>query len=844
MTRARARNLVFPVSFIAALACALPSRGHAQSAGAVSGTVTEPDGQPLSGVVVAVQGLGVSVATSAIGRYVLPRVPAGPRRLEFRRIGYAVRQVTVIVTAGNSATADAVLDPQPIELGSVLVEGVSRAPDRMIDAPAAVDVVRPASAEPVSITGQVPLALARVPGLDVTQNGMSDFNVNARGFNTMLSHKMLVLQDGRELATALTIRQTWGALAEPLEDLGRIEVIRGPGSALYGANAYNGVINITTPPARDVVGTKLTLGGGELGTARADLRQAGVWLHDRFGYRVNLGYTRSDDWTRSRTAKDSSDWKQEYARATATPPSSPGPERVALIGQTTDSATGQALGTPDPLVTVYGSARVDYYAAHGSIVTLEGGAAQEENPVFTAGSGRSQARRLVRPWARVAWDRGGSGVSAWYSGLSLPQGQVRLTTGLPIYNSDGAFHLEGRTSHTFAGEAGRVVVGASIQDNAVDSKGTILGPAYDDRSDQYYGAFAQLEYRVGLVRVIGAVRWDDANLYAPQLSPKAALVFTPAKNHALRVSVNRAFLTPGLPALFAASAVGVQNLSAIETQLRADPLVGPALAAVPTGTLFNNSAAVPESTLGNPFLVPQTVTSYEVGYKGQIGWRAFITLDAYAARMENFTTGNLPAGTTGLNPMYQPWTAPSDVPAGSRGAVEAAVLSALAPRGRIVQNGLTRLPDGTTAIVLSFGNVGTVDEWGVEFGSSISLSRALTVSANYTWYNSAIRHNVADNVLTPNTPHNKGAISLAYVGRQGIDVGVDARIVSRYHWTTGVWDGDIPASQIVNLNAGYRINPHLRAYANATNLFDQQCFQVYGGSVIGRRVLAGATSTF
>ena len=194
--------------------------------------------------------------------------------------------------------------------------------------------------------------------------------------------------------------------------------------------------------------------------------------------------------------------------------------------------------------------------------------------------------------------------------------------------------------------------------------------------------------------------------------------------------------------------------------------------------------------------------------------------------------------------MYPRWTAPPEVPAADRATVESAVRNALAPRGSAVQNGLTRLPDATTAVVLSFANVGTVDEWGVEFGSSISLSRALTVSANYTWYNSAIRHNVADNVLSPNTPHNKGAISLAYAGRQGIDVGVDARIVSRYHWTTGVWDGDIPASQIVNLNAGYRINPHLRVYANATNLFDQQCFQVYGGSVIGRRVLAGATSTF
>jgi len=281
-------------------------------------------------------------------------------------------------------------------------------------------------------------------------------------------------------------------------------------------------------------------------------------------------------------------------------------------------------------------------------------------------------------------------------------------------------------------------------------------------------------------------------------------------------------------------------LSAIEAQLRADPSVGPALAAVPTGTLFTNSAAVPESSLGNPLLVPQTVTSYEVGYKGQIGWRAFITFDAYAGRIQNFTTGQLP----GVNPKYPWWTAPPEVLAADRPTVESAVRNALAPRGSTVQNGLTRLPDGTTAIVLSFGNVGTVDEWGVEFGSSISLSRALTVSGSYTWYNSAIRDNRVGNVLSPNTPHNKGAISLAYAGRQGIDVGVDARIVSGYHWTTGVWDGDIPASQMVNLNAGYRINPHLRVYVNATNLFDQRRFQVYGGSVIGRRVLAGVTSTF
>jgi len=98
--------------------------------------------------------------------------------------------------------------------------------------------------------------------------------------------------------------------------------------------------------------------------------------------------------------------------------------------------------------------------------------------------------------------------------------------------------------------------------------------------------------------------------------------------------------------------------------------------------------------------------------------------------------------------------------------------------------------------------------------------------------------------LAPNTPHNKGTVSLAHAGHQGVTLGLDARIVSRYNWKSGIWDGDVPASPIVNLNAGYRVNPHLRVYANATNLMDQQRFQIFGGSVIGRRVLAGVTSTF
>src|SRR5207302_9323563 len=94
------RSIAVPCSLIAALVCALPLCGHTQSGAPVTGTVTEPDGRPLSGVVVAVQGLGLSVATDATGRYVLSRVPAGHQLLQLRRSGFAARQVTVLVTAG------------------------------------------------------------------------------------------------------------------------------------------------------------------------------------------------------------------------------------------------------------------------------------------------------------------------------------------------------------------------------------------------------------------------------------------------------------------------------------------------------------------------------------------------------------------------------------------------------------------------------------------------------------------------------------------------------------------------------------------------------------------------
>ncbi|HEY9505120.1 MAG TPA: carboxypeptidase-like regulatory domain-containing protein, partial [Gemmatimonadales bacterium] len=245
----------------------------AQAVGTVTGTVTRAaDGGALSSVSVSVAGTGISTVTNTDGRYTLRRVPAGTQTIVFRWLGYAPSQVPVTVEADGTVTADAALEAVVVSLGEIVVEGASRGPERIVEAPAAISVVPPAVLQNVATTGQAPMALQSVPGVDIVQSGVNDFNVNARGFNSTLNRRVLTLQDGRDLAIAFLGSQEWNGLTQPLDELGRVEMVRGPGSALYGANAFSGVINITTPEAREVLGNKFTLAGGELESFRADGR--------------------------------------------------------------------------------------------------------------------------------------------------------------------------------------------------------------------------------------------------------------------------------------------------------------------------------------------------------------------------------------------------------------------------------------------------------------------------------------------------------------------------------------------------------------------------------------------
>ncbi|HEX7024974.1 MAG TPA: TonB-dependent receptor, partial [Gemmatimonadales bacterium] len=447
-----------------------------QGSGTVRGTVTQTGtNQPLVGVIVTIAGTSVKSVTNTRGEYTIERAPTGAHTLVFRWLGYRPIEVQTTIAATGTTTVDAKMEQLPIQLSELTVTGASKVPERAVEAPAAFSVVEPRVLAATGITGQAPLALREVPGVDLVQSGMNDYNVNARGFNSTLNRRVLVLQDGRDLAIAFLGSQEWNALAVPTDEYSKMELVRGPGSALYGANAFFGVLNITTPSAREVAGTKLSVGGGELSTVRADLRHAGVFGQGRWGYRLNGGFNQSDSWSRPRTNADRMDLKREYGPVVDDSVAHPiplGREVRPLNGQTADATTGAVSGDADPVKNTYGSARIDYYANNGSVVTADAGVAQVQNEIFVTGIGRVQVSKALRPYARLAWASGTFNVMAYWNGRRTQDPQYSLASGAPLEETSNIFHLEGQDIRTFSGDKGRTVFGASARNYRVNTDTT------------------------------------------------------------------------------------------------------------------------------------------------------------------------------------------------------------------------------------------------------------------------------------------------------------------------------------------------------------------------------------
>jgi outer membrane receptor for ferrienterochelin and colicin len=141
----------------------------------------------------------------------------------------------------------------------------------------------------------IPTLLRRVPGIEVMQTSAADFNVSVRGNNQLRANKLLVMVDGRSIYIEGSGTVQWKLLPVTLIEVKRIEILKGPASAVYGFNAFDGVVNIITKAPEEVNGTTLQVAGGELGTLLTNAVQAGTI--GNLGYRVSGVHEQTQQWS-------------------------------------------------------------------------------------------------------------------------------------------------------------------------------------------------------------------------------------------------------------------------------------------------------------------------------------------------------------------------------------------------------------------------------------------------------------------------------------------------------------------------------------------------------------------
>jgi iron complex outermembrane receptor protein len=188
------------------------------------------------------------------------------------------------ILIGLSAASLAAHQPaSPIDLARASIEDLmnieitsaSRKEQRIGDVPAAISVLTQDDIRRSGMT-TVPELLRLVPGVQVAQINSNKWAVAVRGFNGLFGDKLLVLVDGRTVYDRLNSGVFWESIDVPLEQIERIEVLRGAGGATWGANAVNGVISIITRSATDTPGALITTGGGTLDGGRISAQYGGT----------------------------------------------------------------------------------------------------------------------------------------------------------------------------------------------------------------------------------------------------------------------------------------------------------------------------------------------------------------------------------------------------------------------------------------------------------------------------------------------------------------------------------------------------------------------------------------
>ena len=329
--------------------------------------------------------------------------------------------------------------------------------------------------------------LRNVPGVDVISMSPADRNLSIRGFNGLTSGKILSLVDSRPIYLDFYGETLWESLPVSISEIERIEVIRGPGSALYGANAFDGIVNIITDSASAALGTKMIANVDQFGTLSGSVIHGGGIGH--LAYKASAGWDRTSGWDEKNTGENNRfNGRLQYATGDRS--------NLSLSG-----------GVQDCLFDLTELSESDPIKANGTVKYME-------------------MDHVISDFKCVIFWHGVSGDVKFGEGPKYPFESDTFDTDL-----QHSFQL---LEHSF------ITCGLNYRFNRFDSE--ILDGLH---SQNLWAAYVQNQLKLSEALTLTAgLRYDKHPLTGHNFSPRGSIVYSPAMGHAFRASAGHAFWNP------------------------------------------------------------------------------------------------------------------------------------------------------------------------------------------------------------------------------------------------------------------------------------------------------------
>ena len=555
------RSLWLKTGLAAGLLLGISVRAAWAQTATLRGKVTDAqsgEALPQANVQVTTAEIRTGAVSNFDGEYEVPNLPANSYTITVSFVGYEKKVVAnVNLKSGETRVINVALTATGIAFNPVVISA-SRRQEKALEAPAAISVL-----EAPQIRGRAATTatdyLRGLPAIDIATNGIAQSNVVVRGFNNIFSTALLSLTDNRYVAVPSLRLNAYNFIALTGEDIARIEVVSGPGAALYGPNSAAGVMHIITKSPFDSEGTSISVGGGgrdffnfarkdpieskdlnhpngRIGASNiymASFRHARI-LSEKAAFKISGQYYRGRDW-------------EDYYGFQGLPDQIP---RFRVTATGFDTVKAPAPNQPDfDVIKVAGEARLDFRFNPNTSLIFNAGYNRGDQIELT-GLGPAQANGWAYLYGQARFNYKNLFLQGFVN-ASDAGGTYILNTGQLI--EDNSKVIVGQAQHSVTlGQRQRFTYGLDAIFTRPDTKNSINGRNEDKDNINEFGVYLQSETKLlPKLDVVAAARVDDHNFIEdPVFSPRAALVFKLASNHTLRATYNRAFSTPSTNNLF------------------------------------------------------------------------------------------------------------------------------------------------------------------------------------------------------------------------------------------------------------------------------------------------------